>query len=187
VLFRSRQGSPMRPLGGGIRRQEERLLRGTLGRATRAKSASKPCCTPLCWPMLRWHGGFRGSMDKLACHDVSHSYDGRRPALERLELHVRGGEVLALLGPNGAGKSTTLRILATLQRPDRGEVLWDGQDVWAHRYDLRRRIGFLGDGTALYPEMTAGDYLAFFAECYGLDHGRRVARVEEVLSLFELS
>lgn len=126
-------------------------------------------------------------MRTVECIDVNHSYDGVRDAVRELRLAVKGGEVLALIGPNGAGKSTTLRILATLQKPDRGAVLWDGKEAWPARYEIRRRIGFLGDGTALYPGMTAAGYLTFFAECYGQTDAAAKARVEELLQVFDLS
>ncbi len=126
-------------------------------------------------------------MERVECREIRHSYDGVRDAVGGLNLEIKRGEVLALIGPNGAGKSTTLRILATLQRPDEGSVRWDGSDAWEGRYDLRRRIGFLGDGTALYPSMTAGGYLRFFAECYGHGDAEARTRVGEVLSMFDLS
>ena len=126
-------------------------------------------------------------MDQVQCRDIHHSYDGVRDAVAGLSFTVRRGEVLALIGPNGAGKSTTLRILANLQRPDQGDVQWDGADAWNVRFDLRRKIGFLGDGTALYPSMTAAGYLRFFAECYGQDDKQASASVSRVLSLFDLS
>ncbi|MEE9382804.1 MAG: ABC transporter ATP-binding protein [Nannocystaceae bacterium] len=125
-------------------------------------------------------------MRKLECLKVTHSYDGVYNALCRVSLTVEAGQVLALIGPNGAGKSTTLRILATLQRPDAGEVLWDGRDAWAARYEVRRRVGFLGDGTAVYPGMTAAGYLRFFAECYGMRDAVAEVRVHELLEQFEL-
>lgn len=126
-------------------------------------------------------------MQRVDCQDISHSYDGVRDAVAGLTLEIRAGQVMALIGPNGAGKSTTLRILATLQRPDRGQVRWDGEDAWARRLELRRRIGFLGDGTALYPHMTASGYLRFFAECYGLEDRRARLRVDELLQRFSLA
>jgi len=126
-------------------------------------------------------------MKQVECRQIRHSYDGVRDAVTELNLTIRGGEVLALIGPNGAGKSTTLRILATLQQPDSGNVEWDGKDAWNDRYEIRRRIGFLGDGTALYPTMTAAGYLRFFAECYGQDDKTAKARVAELLSMFDLS
>jgi ABC-2 type transport system ATP-binding protein len=126
-------------------------------------------------------------MEQVDCRDIRHSYDGVRDAVSELTLTVKKGEVLALIGPNGAGKSTTLRILATLQRPDSGAVAWDGTDAWGDRFRIRRRIGFLGDGTALYPSMTAAGYLRFFAECYGQDDDVAKKRVREVLDMFDLS
>lgn len=126
-------------------------------------------------------------MQQVECHQVRHSYDGVRDAVSGLDLTIKGGEVLALIGPNGAGKSTTLRILATLQRPDDGNVAWDGKDAWTDRFQIRRRIGFLGDGTALYPSMTAAGYLRFFAECYGQDDATAHKRVRELLEMFDLS
>jgi len=126
-------------------------------------------------------------MQQVQCDNVHHSYDGVRDAVQGLTLTIKRGEVLALIGPNGAGKSTTLRILATLQRPDRGQVRWDGADAWPARYEIRQRIGFLGDGTALYPGMTAAGYLRFFAECYGQPDKVARARVDELLQIFDLS
>jgi ABC-type Na+ transport system ATPase subunit NatA len=128
----------------------------------------------------------RDSMQQVQCDDVHHSYDGVRDAVHGFTLTIKRGEVLALIGPNGAGKSTTLRILATLQCPDKGRVLWDGRDAWPARYEIRRRIGFLGDGTALYPGMTAAGYLQFFAECYGQTDKQAKQRVQDLLQMFDL-
>ncbi|MCA9695069.1 MAG: ABC transporter ATP-binding protein [Myxococcales bacterium] len=129
----------------------------------------------------------RETMQRVECVHVHHSYDGVRDAVHDLSFTIRRGEVLALIGPNGAGKSTTLRILATLQQPDSGQVLWDDHDAWHDRLEIRRRIGFLGDGTGLYPSMSAAGYLRFFAECYGYDDKRAQARVAELLEIFSLS
>jgi len=126
-------------------------------------------------------------MQRVECRNLHHSYDGVRDAVHDLSLDVHAGQVMALIGPNGAGKSTTLRILATLQSPDRREVLWDGKDAWGERYAIRQRVGFLGDGTALYPNMTAAGYLRFFAECYGQPDAQARARVDDLLLSFDLA
>lgn len=126
-------------------------------------------------------------MQRVQCKAIRHSYDGVRDAVSGLDLAVEAGEVMALIGPNGAGKSTTLRVLAALQQPDEGRVLWDGRDAWAERYEVRQRIGFLGDGQALYPDMTAAGYLRFFAECYGLDDPAARKRATELLERFSLA
>src|SRR5690554_323296 len=126
-------------------------------------------------------------VEQVYVQKIIYSYDGMRPAVSDLTFHIKAGEVLALIGPNGAGKSTSLRILATLQRPDAGLVLWDGRDAWPMRQTIRQRVGFLGDGTGLYPNMSAAGYLRFFAECYGMDDPEAKRRVAELLELFKLA
>jgi len=126
-------------------------------------------------------------VDQVFVQNITHSYDGAREAVAGLSFEVRAGQVLALIGPNGAGKSTSLRILATLQQPDQGYVLWDGRDAWRERQTVRQRIGFLGDGTGLYPHMSASGYLRFFAECYGMNDRDAKARVAELLDMFKLA
>jgi ABC-2 type transport system ATP-binding protein len=126
-------------------------------------------------------------VQRVDVSNITHSYDGVRQAVADLSFHIEAGEVLALIGPNGAGKSTSLRILATLQQPDEGKVVWDGRDAWQARQEIRQRVGFLGDGTGLYPNMTAAGYLRFFAECYGLGDGAANKRVGELLEIFKLS
>ncbi len=123
----------------------------------------------------------------VQCASVCHSYDGARNAVDNVSFCVRAGEVLALVGPNGAGKSTALRMLATLQQPGKGHVLWDGEDTWPARHQVRRKIGFLGDGQALYADMQAQRYLAFFGECYGLSAAQARTRADTLLEVFDLS
>lgn len=125
-------------------------------------------------------------MKQIHCNRLFHSYDGVRNAVHDLSLTLVPGQVLALIGPNGAGKSTTLRILATLQKPDRGTMIWDDLNAWEHRYRIRPLIGFLGDGTGLYPDMSTAGYLHFFAECYGQSDAQAKTRVDELLATFDL-
>lgn len=71
----------------------------------------------------------------LACRDVHRSYTskaGETTVLTGIDLDVAAGEVCAILGPSGSGKSTLLRLLAGLDRPDRGTIHWDGFPVHEH-------------------------------------------------------
>ena len=122
----------------------------------------------------------------LSCEHIFVTYDGVRHALHDVSLEVFGGQVLGLVGPNGAGKSTTLRVLATLQRADKGRVCFEGADAWPRRHAVRERVGFLGDGTAMYPKMEAGRYLEFFGECYGLAPAAARERAAALLDQFGL-
>jgi ABC-type multidrug transport system ATPase subunit len=106
--------------------------------------------------------------DRVIVREVSRHY-GRRRALAKVSLECGGGEVLGLLGPNGAGKSTLLSILATLLSPSTGTVLYGDRTAADAGPALRARLGFLSHDLHLYPELTAGENLDFFARLYGLD------------------
>ncbi|HET7559162.1 MAG TPA: ABC transporter ATP-binding protein, partial [Limnochordia bacterium] len=120
--------------------------------------------------------------------DVSHVTRtfGRVVALDDVSLHVERGRLVGLLGPNGAGKSTLARLICGLLEPDAGEVKIDGRPVGAAPEAARRRIGLVTDSPALYGQMRAGEYLAFFAQLNGVpspDAARRAATWIERLEL----
>ncbi|HUE97048.1 MAG TPA: ATP-binding cassette domain-containing protein, partial [Longimicrobiaceae bacterium] len=112
---------------------------------------------------------------------------GELTAVSKLSLRVGEGEVYALLGANGAGKTTALRCLATLLRPSAGRVLVAGFDSAGQPLAVRSRLGFLAASMGLYERLTPREILAYFADLHALDAGDRDARVEELVSLFDLT
>ena len=85
---------------------------------------------------------------------------GSFTAVDDVSLLVPDGELVALLGPSGSGKTSLLRIIAGLERPDRGQVLFEGQD--ATRRDARdRRVGFVFQHYALFRHMNVFENVAF--------------------------
>jgi len=111
--------------------------------------------------------------DSVQILDVSRHF-GRRRALSRISLTARAGEIVGLLGPNGAGKSTLLSILATLTTPSTGEVRYGDRRPRDLGASLRTCIGLLAHELFLYPELSARQNLAFFADLYGIDAGAAV-------------
>ncbi len=89
-------------------------------------------------------------------------------ALNGVSLSITAGENVALLGPNGAGKSTFLRTAATLLQPTRGSLSLFGLDVRTRGVAVRRRIGFLGHDSFLYPDLTPRENLEFYARMFRL-------------------
>ncbi len=81
-------------------------------------------------------------------------------ALKGVDLTVRDGEFLALLGPSGSGKTTLLRIIAGLAFPDRGQVLFNGEDVTDLKV-AQRKVGFVFQHYALFKHMTIEDNVGF--------------------------
>ena len=88
---------------------------------------------------------------------------GKTVAVDRLDLTVRAGEVLALLGPNGAGKTTTIRCVTGLARPDTGTIMIDGIDMLEDPIGAKSRLGFVPDRAWFYPKVTARELLRFIA------------------------
>ena len=108
-------------------------------------------------------------------------------ALDNLNLSIEAGECFGFIGPNGAGKTTTIKILATLLKPTWGEARIDGFTVGWQNHLIRPIIGYVPDFMGAYDDMLVGEYLEFFAACYGIHGGPRRAVVEQVLELVELS
>src|SRR5690554_7334860 len=89
-----------------------------------------------------------------------HKQFGNFTALNNINLDIKAGELVALLGPSGCGKTTLLRIIAGLETPDTGSILFNGDDV--SRRDVRKRnVGFVFQHYALFRHMTVFDNVAF--------------------------
>jgi heme exporter protein A len=97
---------------------------------------------------------------------------GERRAVDRVDIALDAGECLAVLGPNGAGKSTLLRMLATLLRPDSGEIAICGERLPERALQARSRIGYLGHDPLVYLDLTARQNLELYADLYGLSDVR---------------
>jgi iron(III) transport system ATP-binding protein len=118
----------------------------------------------------------------LVCRDLSKAFDGVR-AVDGLDLDVPTGSLTALLGPSGCGKTTALRLIAGLERPDRGTIEVRGRAVagggtWVP--PERRRVGMVFQEWALFPHLDVTANIAF-----GLD-GVVADRVGELLELAQL-
>ena len=105
---------------------------------------------------------------------------GAFTALDHVDLQVREGELLALLGPSGCGKTTLLRLIAGLDRPDSGQVLFGGEDATARTVG-DRQVGFVFQHYALFRHMTVFENVAFALRVRKRPRAEVRARVEELL------
>jgi ABC-2 type transport system ATP-binding protein len=104
-------------------------------------------------------------------------------ALEDLSIEVAEGEIFGFLGPNGAGKSTTIRLLLGFLHPTAGSASVLGLDVVRDSVEIRRRIGYLPGGIALYDSLTGERLLDYLADLTGRPPVRRA----ELCDRLELS
>ncbi len=108
-------------------------------------------------------------------------------AVDRLELTVAAGQFFGFLGPNGAGKSTTIKMLTGLLSPSAGSIRIFGQDLLANAVDVKRGIGVVPEGMALFGRLTAPEYLQFVGRMYGLDKATAAGRTVELLEFMGLA
>ena len=107
-------------------------------------------------------------MALLETRGLSKVFNGQR-AVDGLDLRVERGEVYGFLGPNGAGKTTTIRMVLGLARPTAGHAFIGGKPVDPRSREFRREIAYLPERVNFYPNLTAAQTLAFFAELKGAD------------------
>lgn len=110
---------------------------------------------------------------------------GSEIAVRNLDLDVERGCVYGFLGPNGSGKTTTMRVLATLTRPTKGEAWVAGESV-SDRRRVVEHIGYLPEEPPLYDELTAREQLRYVAGLRGMPDREAEDRIEELLGRFGL-
>lgn len=108
---------------------------------------------------------------------------GAREALSPVSFRLEGGSGLALTGENGSGKSTLLRLLAQIERPDGGDLLFGGKSVLGDRAFLRKNVGYVPQEPALDGELTVAGQLRLWAAACGC---RRDGASESLMGLGEL-
>ncbi len=117
----------------------------------------------------------------ITLKDVTKKY-GKFTAVDNLNLEIEEGDSFGFLGPNGAGKTTTILMAVGILRPTYGEIKVFDKDI-RREIEIKKRIGVVSEQQYLYNDMTAFEYLNFFAELYDVDSDR----VNEILDYMRLS
>jgi ABC-2 type transport system ATP-binding protein len=112
---------------------------------------------------------------------------GELVAVEEVNLRVAAGQFFGFLGPNGAGKSTTIRMLTGLLAPTAGRIQILGLDLIAEPVEVKRQIGVVPEGMALFGRLTGSEYLNFVGRMYGLDRETAAKRTAELLEFMQLA
>jgi ABC-2 type transport system ATP-binding protein len=108
-------------------------------------------------------------------------------AVDSVNLRVDGGQFFGFLGPNGAGKSTTIRMLTGLLAPTAGRIELLGLDLERDSVEVKRQIGVVPEGLALFDRLTGSEYLNFVGRMYGLDRATARQRAVELLEFMDLA
>jgi ABC-2 type transport system ATP-binding protein len=108
-------------------------------------------------------------------------------AVQDVNLRVAPGQFFGFLGPNGAGKSTTIKMLTGLLAPTSGRIEILGLDFERQVVDVKRQIGVVPEGLALFGRLTGAEYLTFVGRMYGLDRDTCARRATELLDFMQLA
>lgn len=105
-------------------------------------------------------------------------------AVNDVSLNLSHG-VLGLIGHNGAGKTTLMQMLATLTRPTSGQILFRGQDICKNPNTIRARLGYLPQDFGVYPNLTALEFMQYFAALKGVNNPARIKHLLELVNLHD--
>lgn len=108
-------------------------------------------------------------------------------AVDDVSFRVKPGEILGYLGPNGAGKTTTIKILAGLLEPTSGSIFYQGEDVRRKMTAFKRIIGYVPEEPAVYPHLSALEYLELVGRLRGLHEKLLEKKITGLLDVFQLS
>jgi ABC-2 type transport system ATP-binding protein len=109
-----------------------------------------------------------------------------QPAVHDLDLTIYPGQLFGLVGPDGAGKTTTLRMLASVLKPDGGSARIAGHDVVKEAEPIRELIGYMPQNFSLYPDLSVRENLDFFADIHRMPADWKKARMAEMLAFTHL-
>jgi ABC-2 type transport system ATP-binding protein len=123
----------------------------------------------------------------LKLSGVSKSYGSGVKAVDKLDLHVRPGEIFGFLGPNGAGKTTTIKMVVGVLKPDEGEIEIGGVNLAREPIRAKLMTGYLPDEATLWDKLTGIEYLNFMGDVYGVSLEERKKRIIPLLETFEMT
>jgi ABC-type multidrug transport system ATPase subunit len=122
----------------------------------------------------------------LVLDGVSKKFRGGNYGVRDLSLSIGGG-VLGLLGPNGAGKTTLMQMIATITRPTSGTIRFQDIDAVRDPDAIRRKLGYLPQDFGVYDNLTAIEFLSYFAALKGVHRRARINQMLEMVNLHNVA
>ena len=122
----------------------------------------------------------------LRVESVSKRFRSGHFGVRDVSFSINSG-VLGLLGPNGAGKTTLMQMIATITRPTAGRILFRDIDIAQRPDELRRRLGYLPQDFGVYDNLTAFEFLSYFAALKGVHDRKRIGEMLEMVNLHNVA
>src|SRR3982750_2253958 len=122
----------------------------------------------------------------LTIENVSKRFRAGNYGVREVSLELKSG-VIGLLGPNGAGKTTLMQMLATVTRPTSGRITFEDVDIVRRPNELRRKLGYLPQDFGVYENLTALEFLTYFAALKGVHAKKRIMEMLETVNLHSVA
>jgi ABC-type multidrug transport system ATPase subunit len=122
----------------------------------------------------------------LVLEGVSKKFRGGNYGVRDVSLSIGSG-VIGLLGPNGAGKTTLMQMIATITRPTAGTIHFQGVDVAREPDAIRKKLGYLPQDFGVYDNLTAVEFLSYFAALKGVHSKARIGEMLEMVNLHNVA
>nr|WP_319398075.1 ABC transporter ATP-binding protein [uncultured Carboxylicivirga sp.] len=108
----------------------------------------------------------------------------QKEVLKGIDLEVKGGQIIGYIGPNGAGKSTTVKILCGLLKGFEGDILVSGLNLRDKGMEIKSKIGYVPETSALYETLTPNEYLTLLGSLFEIPEEKIHERIESLLKFF---
>lgn len=112
---------------------------------------------------------------------------GEIDAVKNISFKTQIGEVIAVLGPNGAGKSTLMNMISGFIAPTSGEIFVLEKDISSSPIEAKSHIGFLSEGSPLYPDLSVKEFLNYMAELRGFSGEKKKQRLNEIIKTAKIA
>ena len=122
----------------------------------------------------------------LEINNYAYAYEKNKYILEKLNLKVNNGEILALVGPNGAGKTTLIKSLVGINLDFEGEVIFEQVNLKKDDINYKKFLGYVADEPMLIDYLTGRQYLNFIADVFEISMNDRKKKMEKYINLFNL-
>lgn len=120
----------------------------------------------------------------LEIRNVVKSFGKNVTAVNDVSLHLQTG-VVGLIGHNGAGKTTLMQMIATLCKPSSGQILFQGHDIVKQPKLIQQKLGFLPQDFGVYPNVSALEFMHYFAALKGVNDPKRIRHLLEMVNLHD--
>ena len=122
----------------------------------------------------------------LVISNATKSYDGKKQAIQSIDLTLQPGDMLGFVGHNGAGKTTLIKAIAGIHELNQGTITLFGHDVAKDPLKVKQQIAYIPDHPDLYESLTGQQFIHFIADVYGVPADHRVQHIRELAERFDM-